>query len=64
LGLVVALLSAFLFLMAAWGLYVLLRPVNRDLALLFLVLNAVGVAIPPASWSNNVSRAEVRRNVG
>jgi len=30
--------------MAAWGLYVLLRPVNQDLALLFLLLNAVGVA--------------------
>jgi hypothetical protein len=32
-GLVVALISAFLFLMAAWGLYVLLRPVNQHLAL-------------------------------
>ncbi len=49
LGLVVALVSGFLFLMAAWGLYVLLRPVNADLALLFLVLNAVGVAIQGAS---------------
>jgi hypothetical protein len=45
LGLVFALLSAFLFFMAAWGLYVLLRPVNQDLALLFLLLNAIGVAI-------------------
>ena len=49
LGLVVALISAFLFLMAAWGLYVLLRPVNQNLALLFLLLNAVGVAIQCAS---------------
>jgi hypothetical protein len=49
LGLVVALLSAFLFLMAAWALYVLLRPVNAELALLFLLLNAVGVAIQCAS---------------
>jgi hypothetical protein len=49
LGLVVALLSAFLFLMAAWGLYVLLRPVDESLALLFLVLNAVGVAVQCAS---------------
>ena len=32
LGLVVALLSALLFLVTAWGLYVLLRPVNRNLA--------------------------------
>ena len=35
--------------MAAWALYVLLRPVNKDLALLFLLLNAVGVAIQCAS---------------
>ena len=49
LGLVAALLSGFLFLMAAWGLYVLLRPVNQHLALLFLLLNAVGVVIQCAS---------------
>jgi hypothetical protein len=49
LGLVIALLSAFLFLMAAWGLYVLLRPVDEHLALLFLLLNTVGVAIQCAS---------------
>ena len=48
-GLVSALTSAFLFLMAAWGLYVLLRPVNKNLALLFLLLNAIGVAIQCAS---------------
>lgn len=49
-GLTLSLLSAFLFVMAAWGLYVLLRPVNRDLALLFLLLNAIGVAIQVASY--------------
>ena len=49
LGLVIALISAFLFLMTAWGLYVLLRRVNEDLALLFLLLNTVGVAIQCAS---------------
>jgi hypothetical protein len=49
LALVVALVSAFLFLMAAWGLYVLLRPVNQHLALLFLLLNVVGVSIQCAS---------------
>jgi hypothetical protein len=48
-ALVVALVSAFLFLMAAWSLYVLLRPVHGQLALLFLLLNAVGVAIQCAS---------------
>jgi hypothetical protein len=55
LGLVIALISGFLFLIVAWGLYVLLRPVNRDLALLFLVLNAVGVAIQGASMLGLVS---------
>lgn len=49
LGLIIALLSAFLFLMTAWGLYVLLRPVNANLALLFLLLNTVGVAMQCAS---------------
>lgn len=49
-GLVIALVSGLLFVVVAWGLYVLLRPVNRDLALLFLVLNAVGVAIQGASF--------------
>ena len=55
LGLVVALTTGFLFLMVAWGLYVLLRPVNRNLALLFLLLNAVGVAIQGASMLSLVS---------
>jgi hypothetical protein len=41
--------------MAAWGLYVLLRPVNQDLALLFLLLNTVGVAIQCASMLQLVS---------
>jgi len=49
LGLVAAFVSAFLFLMTAWGLYVLLRTVNTDLSLLFLLLNAVGVALQCAS---------------
>ena len=55
LGLVVALTSGFLFLMVAWGLYVLLRRVNRNLALLFLLLNAVGVAVQGASMLSLVS---------
>ena len=39
------LISAVFFLLAAWALYVLLKPVNQDLALLFLLLNLSGVAI-------------------
>jgi hypothetical protein len=55
LALVCAFVSTFFFLMAAWGLYVLLRRVNRDLALLFLLLNAVGVAVQCASMLALVS---------
>lgn len=55
LGLIVAFISAFLFLATAWGLYVLLRSVNDDLALLFLLLNTVGVAIQCASMLPLVS---------
>jgi hypothetical protein len=55
LALVCAFASAFLFLMAAWGLYVLLRPVEKHLALLFLVLNAIGVAVQCASMLGLVS---------
>jgi hypothetical protein len=55
LGLVIALMTGFLFLVTAWGLYVLLRPVNKDLALLFLLLNAIGVAIQGASMLPLVS---------
>ena len=54
-ALVCAFASTFLFLMAAWGLYVLLRPVNADLALLFLLLNTVGVAVQCASMLALVS---------
>lgn len=49
LALVVGLISAFLFLVTAWGLYILLRPVSKGLALLFLLLNTVGVAVQCAS---------------
>ena len=55
LGLVIALITGFLFLMVAWGLFVLLRTVDRNLALLFLLLNAVGVAIQGASMLGLVS---------
>jgi len=39
------LLAALLFLLTAWALYVLLKPVNRSLALLFVLLNLAGVAV-------------------
>ena len=50
LGLVAALGSALLFVLTAWALYVLLRPVNEAVALLLLVLNAIGVAVQCASY--------------
>jgi hypothetical protein len=42
-GFVTELVSAVFFLLAAWALYVLLKPVNKNLALLFLLLNLGGV---------------------
>lgn len=44
-GLVISLFSSVFFLLAAWALYVLLKPVNKNLALLFLLLNAAGFVI-------------------
>jgi hypothetical protein len=44
-GFVISLFSVVLFLLAAWALYVLLKPVNKNLALLFLLLNLGGFAI-------------------
>ncbi|MDE2134283.1 MAG: DUF4386 domain-containing protein [Alphaproteobacteria bacterium] len=43
-GFMTELLAAALFLLAAWSLYVLLSPVGKNAALLFLILNAIGVA--------------------
>jgi hypothetical protein len=42
---VTELVSALFFVLAAWALYVLLKRVNKNLALLFLLLNLCGVAI-------------------
>jgi len=42
---IVDLVSAVLFLLSAWALYVILKPVHKNLALLFLLLNAAGVAV-------------------
>jgi hypothetical protein len=44
-GFVLDLVSAVLVLLTAWALYVLLKPVNKNLALLFLLLNLGGVAV-------------------
>jgi hypothetical protein len=44
-GFILDLVSAVLFLLTAWALYVLLKPVNKNLALLFLLLNLGGVAV-------------------
>ena len=44
-GFVISLFSVVPFLLAAWALYVLLKPVNENIALLFLLLNLGGFAI-------------------
>lgn len=44
-GFISDVLAGVLFLLAAWALYVLLKPVNKNVALLFLLLNLGGVAV-------------------
>ena len=44
-GFVINLFSVVFFLLAAWALYVLLKSVNKDLALLFLLFNVAGFAV-------------------
>ena len=44
-GFVISLFSVVFFLLAAWALYVLLKPVNKNIALLFLLLNLGGFVI-------------------
>jgi hypothetical protein len=51
-GFVISLFSYVLFLLAAWYLYVLLKPVDKNLALLFLLLNLGGFAILVLSHLN------------
>jgi hypothetical protein len=48
-------LAGILFLLAAWALYVLLKPVNKHLALLFLLLNLGGVAVQVLNMLNLLS---------
>lgn len=45
LGILIDLFAALLFLLTAWALYALLKPVNKNLALLFLLLNLGGVVV-------------------
>lgn len=47
-GFMLDLFAAVLFLLTAWALYRLLKPVNENMALLFLLLNLGGVAIQAA----------------
>ena len=44
-GAMIEIVSALLFLWTAWALYALLKPVSKNLALLFLVTNLAGVAV-------------------
>ena len=54
-AIMVDLLGAVLFFLAAWALYVLLKPVNKNIALLFLLLNLGGVAVYSISLLNQLA---------
>lgn len=51
-GFVIELVSALFFLLAAWALFVLLKPVNKGLASLFLLLNLGGVTVESINMLN------------
>lgn len=55
LDIVMDLLSAVFFLLAAWALYVLLNPVDKGLSLLFLALLSAGVAVQVTSLLGQVA---------
>ena len=55
LGIVISLFSQILFLLAAWALYALLKSINRNMALLFLLLNLGGFSIVVLSHLNLVA---------
>ena len=57
LGFVSDALAGVLFLLTAWALYVLLKPVEKNIALLFLVLNLGGVAVQCLNMLNLISAA-------
>jgi hypothetical protein len=52
LAFVTELVSALFFVLGAWALYVLLRPVDKNLSLLFLLLNLAGVVIESLNMFN------------
>jgi hypothetical protein len=51
--------SAGLFFLAAWALYSLLRPVNENFAMLFLLLNLAGVVVQAANTLNLFAALQV-----
>jgi uncharacterized membrane protein YvlD (DUF360 family) len=53
------LVSAVLFFLAAWALYALLRPVNENFALLFLLLNLGGVVVQCVNALNLLAALQV-----
>ncbi len=62
-GFVIELVSAVFFLLAAWALYVLLKPVNKNLAVLFLLLNLGGVAVECLNALNLYAALQVLSSV-
>jgi hypothetical protein len=58
-GFVSELVSAVFFLLAAWALYSLLKPVNNNLALLFVLLNLCGVAVESLNMLNQFAALQL-----
>jgi hypothetical protein len=56
-------LAGVLFLLTAWALYVLLKPVNQKIALLFVLLNLGGVAVQCMNMLNLFSAVLLRNGM-
>lgn len=54
-GFMAELVAGGLFLLTAWALFVLLRPVHKNLAILFMLLNLAGVAVQSLNTLNLVA---------
>lgn len=62
-GVIISIFSAMIFFIAAWFLYKVLKPVNKNIALLFLLLNLGGVIVQCMSTLNLMSAMVILNGV-
>jgi hypothetical protein len=63
-GIVSDLFMGACFVLLAWTLYILLKPVNKDIALLFVVIAAISITIQCINMVNQVAALQILTNPG